>query len=207
MLPVTVTELIQKLPECPGLCVIDFESGHHLPYDAPLGAVMKHGDIPTVAQGAQKSPERAGMLGKFKLEHPFYHDAAGFAANHETHVLLGKLVIRKVDKIILQGVELFFDTLQLRHALGQLECHVDMGIFSINVAIVEFRNGPAADGLTETAKTAFDLSHGHRQHRFAALTKRGALGHVTQSVEIHVGTGKYRGGLYAFEMILLQVFF
>src|SRR5690606_4735353 len=59
---------------------------------------------------------------------------------------------------------------------------------AVVVAIVELGDGTLADRLTEGLEAARTLRNGYRQQGLALLADLGALGHMTQAIEVDIGT-------------------
>ncbi|KKY54547.1 hypothetical protein AAY86_00005, partial [Pseudomonas amygdali pv. tabaci str. ATCC 11528] len=74
------------------------------------------------------------------------------------------------------------------------------------IAVVEFGDLALADGFAECLEAARLLGNGHGDDCFAAFAQLGALGNVTQTVEVDVGSGVDGHQCLTADAALLDVF-
>ncbi|OMP13196.1 hypothetical protein COLO4_02103 [Corchorus olitorius] len=184
---VAIADGIQGRQQLFPLGVTGLQPREHPPVRRAVVAVVEHADVPAPAQLFEKVEQGAGPLGEFEAEHLLLADPRGMAAHGVADMQLGQFVVGQVQHrkaLVAQAL----DEGVARIALGMgLDADEDMGLFASVVAVIEFGDLPPAQGLAEGAKTARPFGDGHGDDGFALLAQFGALGHVSQPIEVDIG--------------------
>ena len=149
---------------------------------------MEEAQVPAPAHGREKAHQCARALGELEAQQPLVA-GAGAAADHEADVELRDLVARHVEhgeprepRAAVLGRR------RARFAAVEGEADEDVRLVLARVAIVELGDLTRLPSwLAEIAEGARALGDRHCEDRLAVLAELGALRHVAQPVEVHVG--------------------
>ncbi|RMO16362.1 hypothetical protein ALQ46_05467, partial [Pseudomonas savastanoi pv. phaseolicola] len=206
LVPIRVTNLIQSSTDQMPLFLRHHQPGNHPAVSSAVVAVVEHRDGPAAAQTVEEVEQRARSLRELEAQHHFIIDPLGMPANHVANMQFGQFVVGQVQhRKTLPGQA--GDQRAARVVL-RVSLHADEDVrLAIGVvAVVEFGDLPLADGLAERLEAARLLGNGHGDDRLAAFAQLGALGNVTQTVEVDVGSGVDRHQCLTADTALLDVF-
>src|SRR5690606_248880 len=90
-------------------------------------------------------------------------------------------------------------------ASGNLDTHEYGRVLSVRIAVVELGDAALVQRVDERFERARLLRNGHRQNRLALLTDFGALGHIAQTIKVHVGTTEGGDQVFILDLFPLDV--
>ena len=139
---------------------------------------------PIACRNFSSAPGRSGNSKRYSSS---CGEAARVPADHVAHVQLGHLVVGHVGDREAGGAQLLHHRILLRASVRERKADEDLRAVGARVAVVELGDAAPAEHLAEAQEAAGLLGDHHREQRLALAAEVGALGDVSQAVEVHVG--------------------